>query len=348
MRGAVSCFLFLFSLFISTVLAGGPLIHPALAEAPSTTLPLCKGVNLIEKLKAEKPDEHKALLEGAASEINSNGVFWKITEPDGHVSYLLGTMHTTDPQVTNLPDSARVALKQSKRVLVEVANLSPQAVAGVMGKRPDLFFSLQGNRLNTMLSETDYKVVVEAAQKAGMPGHMVPVLKPWFASVSFFAVPNCEKLRLNAKEPVLDKLVETWGKETGAEIVGLETLEEQFAAFNSIPLNDQITLVENGVHTKDLAQDIYSTTIDLYKNRQLGLIMPLSLLYVRDRVKSLSANASFKAILINKRNRTMHERALPHVQKGGAFIAVGALHLTGQVGLVELFRQSGFQVEKVF
>ncbi len=348
MNGAFSCFRFFFSLFISAVLAGGLVARPALAEAPPSTLPLCKGVNLIDKLKVEKVGEYKALLESATNEMNSNGVFWQITGPEGQVSYLLGTMHTTDPQVTNLPARARAALKQSKRVLVEVADLSPQAVAGIMGKRPDLFFSLQGGRLNTMLSEADYKVVVAAAQKAGMPGHMVPVLKPWFASVSFFAVPNCEKLRLNAKEPVLDKLVETWGKAAGAEIIGLESLEEQFAAFNSIPLNDQITLVENGVHAKDFAQDIYSTTIDLYKTRQLGLIMPLSLLYVRDRLKSLSANASFKAILINKRNRTMHERALPHVQKGGAFIAVGALHLPGKEGLVNLFKQSGFQVEKLF
>jgi uncharacterized protein YbaP (TraB family) len=38
----------------------------------------------------------------------------------------------------------------------------------------------------------------------------------------------------------------------------------------------------------------------------------------------------------------MHERALAEMDKGSAFMAVGALHLPGETGLVKLFRDSGF------
>ena len=51
--------------------------------------------------------------------------------------------------------------------------------------------------------------------------------------------------------------------------------------------------------------------------------------------------------LIEKRNRTMHERAMPLIDGGNAFIAVGALHLPGNTGLVELLRQSGYRVTPV-
>jgi uncharacterized protein YbaP (TraB family) len=40
----------------------------------------------------------------------------------------------------------------------------------------------------------------------------------------------------------------------------------------------------------------------------------------------------------------MAERALPFLEEGGAFIAVGALHLPGEAGLVELLRAKGYTV----
>ncbi len=48
------------------------------------------------------------------------------------------------------------------------------------------------------------------------------------------------------------------------------------------------------------------------------------------------------------RDARMAERALPHLARGGAFIAVGALHLPGPDGLVERFRRAGYRVTKVW
>ena len=44
------------------------------------------------------------------------------------------------------------------------------------------------------------------------------------------------------------------------------------------------------------------------------------------------------------RNLRMRDAALPLLADGGAFIAVGALHLPGAIGLVELLRGAGFTV----
>jgi uncharacterized protein YbaP (TraB family) len=44
----------------------------------------------------------------------------------------------------------------------------------------------------------------------------------------------------------------------------------------------------------------------------------------------------------------MAERAAPPLASGGAFIAVGALHLAGKTGLIERFRADGYTVTKVW
>ena len=51
--------------------------------------------------------------------------------------------------------------------------------------------------------------------------------------------------------------------------------------------------------------------------------------------------------LMIKRNRVMQRRAKQLLGKGDAFIAVGAMHLSGDEGLVELIRQSGYTVTPV-
>jgi uncharacterized protein YbaP (TraB family) len=51
--------------------------------------------------------------------------------------------------------------------------------------------------------------------------------------------------------------------------------------------------------------------------------------------------------LITARTRRMHDRALPLLKRGGAFIAVGAAHLPGKEGLLPLFEKDGFKVETI-
>jgi len=48
--------------------------------------------------------------------------------------------------------------------------------------------------------------------------------------------------------------------------------------------------------------------------------------------------------LIDERNQRMLERMLPELKKGRTFIAVGALHLPGEFGLLNLLRKAGFAV----
>jgi uncharacterized protein len=60
-----------------------------------------------------------------------------------------------------------------------------------------------------------------------------------------------------------------------------------------------------------------------------------------------SAYAAFEDRIVRDRNLVMAKGSSPHLEKGNAFIAVGALHLPGEEGLVELFRKQGFVVTRV-
>ena len=313
-------------------------------------VPLCEGKNLVEHLRQTDSKKFHYLKSLITDNQNSDGVFWKISDDQGQVSYLFGTVHSTDPRVKQLPEQAKQALSSARNVAVEIANLDERAVAQIVGQRPDLFFSLQdqNKRLNKVLTAQDYAALLEASKAAGIPANMLPALKPWFASVSFFAIPGCEKLRMSHKISVLDAQITQIAKANTIPVIGLETIEEQYGAFAALPFDHQLTLLENGIYSRAHLADMYATTIALYLSRQLEYIMPLSILYSKNMEKSRTASASFKEFLLNKRNVRMHKRSVPLVKQGGAFIAVGALHLLGEKGLVELFRNSGYKVEKIY
>ena len=82
------------------------------------------------------------------------------------------------------------------------------------------------------------------------------------------------------------------------------------------------------------------------RSRNIGMIFPLMKI-ITPKTAGSKGYAEFQESMITQRNDVMAERALPYLQKGGVFMAVGALHLPGAEGLVEAFRQAGYTVSAI-
>lgn len=317
------------------------------AKPAASSLPLCQGADVIAELKRDNPPLYQQIKTLAASEVNDGAIFWRVTSTAGKVSYLYGTFHSTDPQVTSLDVAVEAAMNDAETIAVEVANLAPAEVQGFIKKRPELFFAIKTPKLDTLLSPPDFQTVRNLAVASGMTSSMVPLLKPWFANISLFAMPACEVARVSGGLEVLDNRIAARAKAPGKRLVGLETLSDQYSAFAKLDLKHQVTLLEDGIENHERLADYYMTSLRLYKERKLGYLLPLSLVMGRDRAKTKAALDEFKTHLIDNRNLRMFEAARPLVENGRAFIAVGALHLTGNTGLVAQFKAAGYKVEKM-
>jgi uncharacterized protein YbaP (TraB family) len=94
----------------------------------------------------------------------------------------------------------------------------------------------------------------------------------------------------------------------------------------------------------DRMDDVIETMIVLYEREDTGMFWPLFRAVLPSVGEDEAGYAAFDEALITSRNRTMAEHAGPILARGNAFIAVGALHLPGPAGLVELFRKAGYTV----
>ena len=93
--------------------------------------------------------------------------------------------------------------------------------------------------------------------------------------------------------------------------------------------------------------DYFETLISLYAQHNVTAYIPL-MTRLEPMDKDGEALMAFvEEELTRKRNHTMADRAAALLEKGDVFIAVGALHLPGDEGLVELIRAAGYKVSPI-
>jgi uncharacterized protein len=316
------------------------------AQAASNGPGQCRGQDMLAELQTDDPDLHARVISEAAALSNTEAVLWKIERPGLAPSHLFGTMHLSDDRIAKLSPAVAAAIKSSSTVALEVADLSESAVAAAMVKAADMIIFTDGRSLQSLLEPDEFERVKSVVTKSGMPGEFAGVFKPWLINM-LLALSDCERRNVSAGAAVLDMKVAEAAQKNGAAVVGLETIQEQLGALAAVPDDQQVQMLRVGLKYADRADDMVETLVQLYLRRQLGAAMPFQVALAARHDTPASAFDGFKTSLLVDRNAKMRDAALPLLEKGSAFIAVGALHLPGPTGLVQLFRDAGYTVSAV-
>lgn len=306
----------------------------------------CRGTDMMEEFRQSDPDL-AAEVEAAGREVpNAEAILWRIEKDARQPSYLFGTVHLADARITNLSKNTEQALRSSSTVALEIADLSPSAMSEAIIGAAKLAIYQDGNSLKSLLSSVEFKKVQDTLQRNGMPPLTANVFRPWVVSM-LLASSDCERRKVKNGAKVLDMKISDLAKKNGATVVGLETLESQLRAMASIPEDDQLTILKAGLAFADRSDDLVETLLHFYLNRQLGSSWQFQLALAKKAGFEAETFSAFNTNLIVNRNYEMRKAAIPLLEKGGAFIAVGALHLPGKTGLVELLRKAGYTVTAV-
>ncbi|MCB1504598.1 MAG: TraB/GumN family protein [Hyphomicrobiaceae bacterium] len=306
----------------------------------------CHGINMLDEIRAATPDVYAEIEATASKTANARAVLWKVEKAGVAPSYLLGTIHMTDPRVTVLSPQIQDALLHSDTVALEVADVSADATNAAMLKAASLVLFTDGRKLDGLLSSDEYKKVQETLSDAGLPGELAAMFRPWVVSM-ILSVSSCERQKVKAGQPVLDMKIATAARARGLKVVGLETIESQLAAMANIPDDQQVAMLRAGLKYVNRANDTMETLLQLYLRRNMGAAWPFHLVLARQAGVGQQSFSGFQKKIVDDRNRAMLVSAMPMLKKGRSLIAVGVLHLVGEEGLVEGLRKEGFTVTAI-
>ncbi|MFV2059736.1 MAG: TraB/GumN family protein [Gammaproteobacteria bacterium] len=272
-------------------------------------------------------------LQSNAYAGNENSLLWRIDKAGVDSSYILATMHSEDPRVLTLPDNYNDIFVKAKSFTAEI-DLSinnNSALAKIM--------ILPGNKnLKKIIGDELFKKSVIMLKDFGIPENVVIKLKPW-AVLMTLSYPK-PKTGLFLDKVLFDKAIKL-NKKT----YGLETAEEQIAIFDKISYLHQTILLRDSMKQYPHFSEQLEHLKKLYLKGDLdGLQRYNEEIMLKGNYRVAS---KFMVQLIDQRNIKMVNRMQPRLLEGGAFIGVGALHLPGEVGILQLLREQNYQLTPV-
>lgn len=270
------------------------------------------------------------LVEGQNLE---RSLLWKISGNGlKEVSYLYGTIHITCDD--KLPPKAIKAMDETKQLYLELdmddASLQQSMMGGMMMK--------EGKTLTSLSTAEDFKVVDEfLKEQLGYSAQLLNTIKPFMISAMLY--PKLIDCEMKSVEGSLMKL----SKEQNEEILGLETVQEQLAVFDSIPyevqMNELVKTAKNNLENDKIEMD---SMLKIYKSEDINAMVTLM------RESENEITSKFEGPLLTDRNKRWIPRIIKIASEKSTLFGVGAGHLAGENGVIQLLRKAGYTVEAVF
>jgi uncharacterized protein YbaP (TraB family) len=265
-----------------------------------------------------------------------NTLLWRISGKNiKQPSYLFGTMHMLCADDIQLSDSLRNAIAKADKVYLELDLDNMMEMMGAMTKMK----MRNDTTLKDLLSPEEYTKVKNwfGGRSKLLPFNLLETYKPLLAASLIME----QQASSCGNFISMEQLVMAEAKKHDVEIKGLETMVYQMGIFDSIPYKYQakqlLDMVENG-DKKDTTNEIQKLT-NAYRSQQLNLM--------EEMTAGDKSIGGFTEILLYRRNENWAKKLETLLGERTLLFAVGAGHLPGKRGVIELLRKAGYKVEPV-
>ncbi len=272
--------------------------------------------------------------------VYGQGLLWQIESDGVRPSYLFGTMHVTDDDVVRLPAEVTQAFDRADSLTVEVV-----ATPDTPYRMYQAMLLSDGRGLDQVIGAELFRRTAMVAARYQLDPRILRTFKPW-AAMAMLSLPVAEVARQRAGEKALDDRLQLAAARRGMTMHSLETLEEQIAVFDGLSEANQVAMLASVIEFSDDLDSFFEQMLQAYLARDTAQILAISEAAQTGLDPSLVS--AFTENLIYVRNDRMVKRMAARLAEGGSFIAVGALHLPGERGILRQLEQQGYRVTRLY
>ncbi len=262
---------------------------------------------------------------------DDNTLLWKVSGNGlKKPSFLFGTFHLLCKDDIHFSDQLKKAVKLCDKIYMEMDMDDPSMLLGSM-----LYMNMKdGKKLEDLYTPEEYQRLQNYfADTLKMPVMLLQRAKPYFLVALLYP----KMMECNDPAGVETELVKM-AKEDGKEIRGLETMQFQASVFDSIPYEWQAKELLKNIDSFSVYKDEFDTMLGFYKDQQLDSLKNMI-------SKSEFGSDQYSDLLLNNRNKNWVSQLKEIMKKESVFVAVGAGHLVGDIGVINLLRKEGYKVE---
>ncbi|TVR44405.1 MAG: TraB/GumN family protein [Planctomycetota bacterium] len=286
----------------------------------------------------------------ATEEINppDHPFLWRISGIDGGPdSFAFGTIHLSDPQVTTFHPQVLAALEAADVTYTEIP-MGPADMAEMMMAA----YLPAGQRLSTLLPAELQQQLDRELRLINRHLSLVQFdrIKVWAIAASIWVLENEMK---HAGKPSVDLIVWREGQQEGKESRALETIADQLAIFDNMPMNEQLDMLretlELRAQLREEGRDALQELIAFYRAGRTDNFDEYLELFGFNSEDEQSLK--FMDKLLGQRNVQMVEKMVKHMRAEPDrvhFFAAGAAHfIDADDGIPALLRQAGVEIERL-
>jgi uncharacterized protein YbaP (TraB family) len=259
-----------------------------------------------------------------AQEKKYQGLLWEVSGNGlKKNSYLYGSMHVSDKVSYHLSDAFFTHLLNADMVANESEPSTWMDLMGLMGREPYrgklyasfFMYPTVKNDLHPLFRSRDYTI-----------NHLL------FRTSSYQ-----EEYQ---EDTYLDMFIYRTGRKYGKKTVGLEDTKTSMLNIMNIDYKDSRPSEENMIAIQKLLKDTdyQEAMTNYYRDKDLDML---------DSLTNLSTGEKYLKVMLWDRNTVMVKSIDSLIQKGSLFAAVGAAHLPGKHGIIEMLRAKGYTVKAV-
>jgi uncharacterized protein len=262
---------------------------------------------------------------------------WKVRSGAATV-YLLGSIHFMRKEVYPLPREMEEAFDRSRFLVVE-ANVSDIGKIDIM-KIAEKAFYPTGETLRKHVSAETYESVRRETEKLGLPSNLIDQQRPWFLALTLESLAFIK----SGMDPRYGIDLHFLSKAGDRKVLELESIDYQIDLLSGLSERDQELLI---LYTVKELGEARKKADHLVEAWQSGDTEGLESIATSEAREDPGLSAIYEKIVLD-RNRSMAGRIEEFFRTGETyFVVVGAAHLVGSRGVVELLRSKGHTVEQV-
>jgi len=269
---------------------------------------------------------------------SQKGFLWKV-QSKTNTAYIAGSIHAYKSELFPLPKNMEDAFDKSDVLAVE-ANINEIKPELIMTMINEAFYQ-DSSTLENHLSKETYEMTVKKLNELGLPLELFKNIKPWVIALTLTSV-ELQKLGLDPEHGIDKYFLKK--AENKKKIKELESIDYQVNLLNSFSDAEQELFLVSAFSDLELLKGEINEILKAWDKGDTKTMESFVSKSLQDDARMLPVYEK----LIFERNKNMASKIEGYLKtKEHYFVVVGAAHLVGKDGIIEILKKKGYLVEQL-